>query len=77
MADEVPKTTKQKHQKVFAVKNNVAYYERPIITEKEAKKFFTKEELENMKDGDLMRTVGQMKQIAEALLDNNLVPHFN
>ncbi|MBQ9017577.1 hypothetical protein IJ118_00690 [Candidatus Saccharibacteria bacterium] len=74
MAEQKPEKSKQKHQKVFVVKDDVAFYERPIITIKEVRKFFTKEELEHLTDEDLMRIIGQMKQIAEALLNDNLVP---
>ena len=74
MTSKASSKTKSKHQKNAFRKRDVVFYERPIITSKEAKKFFTKEELEMLSDDDLMRIVGQMKQIAEALLDGNLVP---
>lgn len=74
MADEVPKITKQKHQRELVRRDDVVYYERPTITLKETKKFFTKEELKDITDEDLMRIIRNMKQIAEYLVDGKLVP---
>ena len=61
LADTLQKQTKQACDK-------------PIITEKEARKLLRKETSDAMESIDLMRTIGHMAYLSNALLDGVKVP---